>query len=407
VTDITPALLVEALRLGAHQLLAMRVPSHAAVSSTVDLVATAVGAGPARMANAVLRRIAERDLSGWLSEVAPAATPAPDAHVAVTTSPPEWVSRALRDSLVAHGASADELPALLAADNVAPQVSLAVLPGLGDMSAVLDAGGVPGRLSPLAVLAQGAPDALPGVADGHVRVQDEGSQAVALLLAEAELVGAAEGRWLDLCAGPGGKAAQRASVMTQRAADGALGEKAHLHAVEITPHRARLVETALRPLPAHRWSLHVGDGRTVALDLARDLPAGGFDRVLVDAPCSGLGALRRRPEARWRRTPADVAELSRLQRELLRAALAAVRPGGVVAYVTCSPHRAETTLVVNDVLTHRRGEGTVPVERLDAAAAASALTGSNDSGGPDLQLWPHRHGCDAMFLALLRRLPDA
>lgn len=125
-----------------------------------------------------------------------------------------------------------------------------------------------------------------------------------------------------------------------------------------------------------------------------------FDRVMVDAPCTGLGALRRRPEARWRRGPESVAELGPLQRKLLATALESVRPGGVVAYVTCSPHLAETRVVVDDVLGKRED-----VERLDApavlAAIAPGLTGLGD--GPYAQFWPHRHGTDAMFLALLRR----
>ncbi|MFD0905677.1 rRNA cytosine-C5-methyltransferase, partial [Actinomadura sediminis] len=128
---------------------------------------------------------------------------------------------------------------------------------------------------------------------------------------------------------------------------------------------------------------------------------GAFDRVMLDAPCTGLGALRRRPEARWRRGPEAVAELAPLQRRLLAAALDATRPGGVVAYVTCSPHLAETRVVVDDVVRDRGG-----AERLDAPAVlaglAPGLTGLGD--GPYAQFWPHRHGTDAMFLALLRRI---
>ncbi|KWX10967.1 hypothetical protein TR74_00490, partial [Carbonactinospora thermoautotrophica] len=126
---------------------------------------------------------------------------------------------------------------------------------------------------------------------------------------------------------------------------------------------------------------------------------GVFDRVLLDAPCTGLGALRRRPEVRWRRRPEDVPELARLQRELLRSALDAVRPGGLVAYVTCSPHLAETRVVVDDVLGERAGG----VAYVDARPLFPA--GMPDLGpGPVVQLWPHRHGTDAMFLALLRRV---
>ena len=164
----------------------------------------------------------------------------------------------------------------------------------------------------------------------------------------------------------------------------------------LQPHRARLVEQALRAVPADAVEgVVVGDGRTIL-----ERTEGGFDRVMVDAPCTGLGALRRRPESRWRREPADVPALARLQRELLGAALDATRPGGLVAYVTCSPHLAETRLVVDDVLAGRSD-----VERADAASAVRsvALEEPGLVPGTDVQLWPHVHGTDAMHLTLLRR----
>jgi 16S rRNA (cytosine967-C5)-methyltransferase len=142
--------------------------------------------------------------------------------------------------------------------------------------------------------------------------------------------------------------------------------------------------------------LRHGDGR----ELGGSEPE-RYDRILVDVPCTGLGALRRRPEARWRRTPGDVAALAPLQRALLESALAATRPGGVVAYVTCSPHPAETRLVVDDVL-RRRGDAV----RLDARPVLAQVCGepvADLGAGPDVQLWPHLHGTDAMFLSLLRR----
>ena len=131
----------------------------------------------------------------------------------------------------------------------------------------------------------------------------------------------------------------------------------------------------------------------------RPFAAASADRVLLDAPCTGLGALRRRPEARWRRQPSDVAPLAQLQRELLTSALDVVRPGGVVAYATCSPHRAETVGVLDAV----RADPTVAsTELLDARSVLPA--GMPQLGdGPTVQLWPHRQGTDAMFLALLRR----
>ncbi|MGH8869367.1 MAG: rRNA cytosine-C5-methyltransferase, partial [Actinomycetes bacterium] len=161
---------------------------------------------------------------------------------------------------------------------------------------------------------------------------------------------------------------------------------ARLLAVERRPHRARLVAQAV----AGTADVVVADARSPVLQAA------AADRVLVDVPCTGLGALRRRPEARWRRVPDDLAALLPLQRALLRSALDAARPGGVVAYVTCSPHLAETTGVLDAVLGERRD-----VERMDARPM---LPGVPELGaGPDVRLWPHRHGTDAMYLALLRR----
>ena len=144
-----------------------------------------------------------------------------------------------------------------------------------------------------------------------------------------------------------------------------------------------------------RFEVRVGDGRELG-----ELSPASYDRVMVDAPCTGLGALRRRPESRWRRTPGDLTDLSPLQRDLLTSALDSVRPGGVVAYVTCSPHLAETRAVVEDVL-RRRDD----VEVFDAVAVLEDVTLEPLPGltGPYAQLWPDLHGTDAMFLALLRR----
>ncbi len=160
-------------------------------------------------------------------------------------------------------------------------------------------------------------------------------------------------------------------------------------AVEPAARRAELVEQNTRGLPVE---VVRADGRDSGLQP-------GFDRVLVDVPCTGLGALRRRPEARWRRQPADVPALTKLQRELLAAAIALTRPGGVVLYATCSPHLAETVGVVADALRSQ------PVTALDARPLF-APAGDLDAGGADrhyVQLWPHRHGTDAMFAAALRR----
>ncbi|MGH8826706.1 MAG: RsmB/NOP family class I SAM-dependent RNA methyltransferase, partial [Jiangellaceae bacterium] len=297
-------------------------------------------------------------------------------------SHPTWIVRALLDAL---GGDLHELEAGLEADNAPASVSLVARPGRCEVAELLGAGAEPGRWSPYAAtLPSGDPTRIPAVRAGRAGVQDEGSQLVALALAAVPIDGE-DDRWLDMCAGPGGKAALLGGLATQRGA--------RLLAADRHVHRAKLVEQALRG--------DTGEHEVVVADATDPpWPADDFDRVLLDAPCSGLGALRRRPESRWRREPRDLADLRPLQVDLLRSALRSVRPGGVVGYVTCSPHLAETSTVVADAL-----RGRVDVERIDARPY---LPGVADLGaGPDVQLWPHVHGTDAMYLALLRRREDA
>ncbi len=381
----------DALRLGVHQLLAMRVPTHAAIDTTVELVRARVGRGPVGLANAVLRRVAADDLDAWLARVAPDRVADPRGWAAVAHSHPRWVVDALAEALGAVAAGRVETPAeltaMLAADNEPPRVSLVARPGLATRDEL------PGELSawsPWGVrLDGGDPGALPAVAEGRAGVQDEGSQLVAAALAGAALDGP-DARWLDLCAGPGGKAALLAAL--------GAGRGARLLAVERQPHRAALVARATEAARAGLAGVLTADGTSPAW------PPGSFDRVLVDAPCSGLGALRRRPEARWRRAATDLDALVPLQRALLGGALDAARPGGVVLYATCSPVLAETAGVVEAVLAERDDAVLEPVlpalplppEGTDAESHAGPLPGT-------VQLWPHRHGTDAMFLALLRR----
>jgi 16S rRNA (cytosine967-C5)-methyltransferase len=357
IDSIDPPVL-DALRLGAHQLLSMRVAAHAAVSTTVDVVRREVGHKPVHFANALLRAIGKRDLDAWLDVVTAGLDD--EAAISVRTSHPVWIVQAFREALGPDG----DLMSLLAADNAPPRVTLVARPGLSDPE---ELPGEPGRLSPYArILSSGDPGEIPAVREGRAGVQDEGSQLVAITLAEADIDGP-DARWLDLCAGPGGKAALLGALAAQRGAT--------LVANEVQPHRAELVRQTTRRLANVEVTEH--DGRHGPWAEA------SFDRVLVDAPCTGLGALRRRPEARWRRSPADLKTLVPLQHELLARALDLVRPGGVVVYATCSPHLAETRDVVAAV-THGRDDVTVASVR---------------------QLWPHLDGTDAMFLAVLRRAP--
>jgi 16S rRNA (cytosine967-C5)-methyltransferase len=361
--------LIDVLRLGIHQLLHMRIPAHAAVDTSCEL-AKRVGApggakGRVGFVNAVLRKVSQRDLDQWQAEF----------EEDIAMSHPAWIVRAYRDAL---GERRGELHDLLIANNEPSRPSLVARPGRISTEAMIRHPDIdPGRWSPLAgTLLRGAPDQLSTVRDGAVGVQDEGSQLVALALGRVPIVGP-DHTWLDMCAGPGGKAAILEGLAQEVGAQ--------LTAVELHPHRADLVTESLTTS-----RVLVGDARL------RPWGEVMFDRIMLDAPCTGIGALRRRPDARWRRMPTDVTQLGPLQRELLQTALDVVRPGGVVAYVTCSPHLVETEDVVH-ACTRKRTDVTV----LDAGEYLPELPDARI--GPFVQMWPHRHGTDAMFLALLRR----
>lgn len=387
------------LRLGAHQLLAMRTATHAAVNESVELQRLVANPKAAGFVNAVLRSISRDSAEHWEQRVEESARNGDEA-VGLRTSHPTWIVRALRDALRAEG-RADELEALLEADNLSPLVNLVVLPGspidaetaavLGsdpEHDLLLNAVGV----SPIGMTLSGgnpaevieAIDAPPGM----VRVQDQGSQLAALALTSATPIKPGE-RWLDLCAGPGGKTAILAA---EAALSGAT-----LRANEVSEHRAELVREATVAFP---------DGEVVSFD-GRSVEAFGgeavtFDRILVDAPCTGLGALRRRPEARWRKQPSDLPELTALQSELLDTAVTHLSVGGMLAYVTCSPHRAETRVVVDGLLKRHPD-----LRERDAKAVLQRVARDPlDLAGNQLsaQLWPHRHNTDAMFIALLERV---
>jgi 16S rRNA (cytosine967-C5)-methyltransferase len=372
--------ILDVLRLAAHELLSMRTAQHAAVDEAVSLVRETGHGSAAGFVNAVLRTITRTPADDWRARVVGNAR-GEDDRLAAEHAHPAWVVRAFRQALAAEG-RAEELPELLAADNRAPEVSLVALPGLAETSEL--AGAAPGRVSPIGALSDGGdPARWPAVREGRARVQDEGSQLVALALSRARPVRAGE-RWLDLCAGPGGKAALLAAEAVGRAT---------LVANEVVPARAGLVRSALA-IFADPPEVIVGDGR----ELGRRRP-GQFDRILLDAPCTGLGALRRRPEARWRRTPADVPALTALQLELVASAAEALAPGGILAYATCSPHPAETRAVVAHAV-DRLGLTALDTPAVLGRIATAPL---GLSGSASAQLWPHRHGTDAMFLALLEK----
>ena len=346
-------LVLRGLRLGAYELLFGGTAAHAAVAETVGAVAKAGHRGQAGYVNAVLRRLAaappawpdpQRDPVGWAT---------------TRGSHPAWI---VEEALARLGPA--EMVALVEADNVRPEVSLRATPGRAtrdELLAELAEAGAAVRPSPLSpdcvILERGDPGRLAAIGEGRAVVQDAASALV------APAVGAAPGDLVaDLAAGPGGKAGHLA----------ALG--ARVLAVEIAAGRARLVaQTADRLGLAGRLHTVVADGRRPPLR------PGAADAVLVDAPCTNLGSLRRRPEARWRHGPDDLPGLVELQLELLEAAVAAVRPGGTVLYSVCTWTRAETHEVVSRLL---QGRADLRLEEVR-------------------QLWPHRDGADGMFLARL------
>ncbi len=378
------------LRLGAHQLLSMRVSPHAAINETVNLAKEVASQGAVGFVNGCLRRISERDYQQWI-ELITADVSDPIELLAITYSHPAWVVRALQKGLDADGRG-DELAALLESDNISPKVNLVALPGLAHDADVVDH--KPTDASPIGFeLESGDPGRLDSVIAGRLRVQDAGSQLAALALSRFDmgtaLVGDQPELWLDMCAGPGGKAALLAAE--------ARSHGARLTASELQPHRTSLVVSAL-------GQSGLIDGVEIVTTDAREwgtTTPNKFDRILLDAPCSGLGALRRRPEARWRKQPKDIGELSRLQEQLLTSAWLALKPGGVLAYVTCSPHIGETASVI-EWAARKFGAS---FEQLDTATTLSQINPKLElnSSRKSVQLWSHIHGTDDLFIALIRK----
>jgi len=369
------------LLLGAHQILGMRVPAHAAINESVNLAKQKASQSAAGFVNAVLRRVSERSREQWIDKVLDSADSA-DERLSLAYSHPLWIVKSLRAALESRGLG-DSIEDLLLADNTPAKVSVAALPGFADVRDLSEYGSL-GIASPIGLELSVPPSRLPQVQSGFVRVQDQGSQLAVLALLAAEL-NVEDSSWLDLCAGPGGKAALMLAVAKQR--------NVTFEANEVSTHRAKLVQQALDPIA--KLKVSIGDGRKLAEGGAR------FSRLLLDAPCTGLGALRRRPESRWRKKSTDIPELAKLQKDLFKASWDSLLPGGVLGYVTCSPHLSETTALVSWAESQYRGD-------LELLPANAILNEINPNLGLDVtfrtaQLWPHVHGTDAMFIALFRK----
>ncbi len=371
------------LRMGAHQLLSMRIPNHAALNETVELVKQKVSPKVSGFANSVLRRISETNYDKIFESIRHRYSDN-DERLSASYSHPLWIVKALKLALAADG-RAGELEALLKSNNAPAAVNLVKLPANPDRELLDSSHLVASRASAIGYeLDSGNPTDLRDFASGSLRVQDAGSQLSALALIECKPVSTGE-RWLDLCAGPGGKAALLAA--------NAQISSATLIANELLPHRAELVRQALEPFAA-TTRVTSFDGRELS-----DQSLGQFDRILVDAPCTGLGALRRRPEARYRKSSEDLKVLTKLQLELMLSAYKNLKPGGVLAYVTCSPHLSETTAIVAAAL---KQTDAVLIDAREALRQQPVYA-NLPSNRKTVQLYTDRDQTDCMFIALLEK----
>ena len=365
--------IVDVVRLGAHQLFEMRVPSHAAVSATVELARKVIGESKASFVNALLRKMSAQTLDQWLEPVNQIKDPV--TRLAIMYSHPEWIVSAYYDLLRDYA----EVEKLLSANNLPASPTLVWWPGRSTQEEFVALGAVSTAYSPYGLKYEGTPSSLEAVRHRRAGVQDEGSQLVASIFAS---VVAKEKSWLDLCAGPGGKAALLASLAKENGKD--------FTANEISKPRAELVKQVIGT--ARLW---VGDGRDIASHDEK------FGAILADVPCTGLGALRRRPEVRWRRQVSDLRALTQLQRELSDAAISILENEGYFGYATCSPHLAETSIQVKDILTNHP-----ELELIDLTQYLPAgLHGAIRDGA--VSLWTHRHETDAMYLAVFRKKDPA
>lgn len=319
-SEVDPGI-VDICRLGVHQLFEMRVATHAAVSATVELARKVIGESKASYVNAILRKVSAKSLEEWLEPLEEIKDPV--VKLSVLHSHPEWIVSAYYDLLKDFVL----VEAELAANNVPASPTLVSWPGESTQEELVELGGVATRFSPYGARFEGSPGSLELIRHRKAGVQDEGSQLVADIF--MKFADGAE-NILDLCAGPGGKAALISHL--------ARAKGKYFFANEISEPRAALVKRVVGS-----FSVIVGDGREIASKPQR------FDAILADVPCTGLGALRRRPEVRWRRTLQDLRALTELQRELSDAAISVLNVGGIFGYATCSPHFAETSALALDV----------------------------------------------------------
>ena len=368
-TEVDPAL-VDVARMGAHQLFEMRVPTHAAVSATVELGRKVLGESKASFLNAILRKVSQKSLDDYVAEISQIKDDFE--RLEILHSHPQWIISAYMDQL----GNLEEVERLLIANNIAPRPTLVSWPGLSTQEDLSQIGAQPTTFSSYGAVFDGSPASLDLISSRKAGVQDEGSQLVADVFAK---ISAEQKSWLDLCAGPGGKAALLSAIAKTNGID--------FSANEISDVRAKLVRQVVQ-------------GATVTTVDAREINSLGktYGAILADVPCTGLGALRRRPEVRWRRTVADLKALVVLQSEIIDAAVGVLEPGGIFGYATCSPHLSETRIAVSEALKRH-----LDLEVVDVAQYIHPDLRSTGVDRGSMTLWTHRHNTDAMFLSVMRK----
>lgn len=361
--------IVDLARMGAHQIFTMRTPLHAAVSATVDVARKQLGESKGSFINALMRKASAKSLDEWLQPVREMKDDV--ARLAIEYSHPEWIVSAYLDLLK----DVSLVEAELLSNNTPAKPTLVSWPGASTQEELVALGGMATEFSPYGARFDGAPGSLELIRHRKAGVQDEGSQLVADIFAKVTKSAAST---LDLCAGPGGKAALLSHICEVSGRD--------FVANEISEPRAKLVKNVIG-----KFGVITGDGRDIASH------GRTFDAILADVPCTGLGALRRRPEVRWRRTLKDLAPLLQLQMELSEAAISVLNPGGYFGYATCSPHFAETSGQVRQILKMHPELALIDI--------SSSLPSGLHEGVRDgaLSLWGHRHNTDSMFLAIFQR----
>ena len=361
--------IVNLIRIGIHQLTKMRVAQHAAVSETVEVAKRVAGESKASYVNAILRKVSTHDNN--LPELQ---NLQPLSRLAIEYSHPEWIVSAFHDLLKDWQMVED----LLAANNAPVMPDVVAWPGKSTLDELVKLGATPIKGYVNAANLNVIPMNFAPITERRAGVQDRGSQ----LVVENFLATFESGlSWLDMCAGPGGKAAYLYNSLAIK------DPQAKFLANEPVPHRAELVKRV------------VNNQQVISVDGtdASNFPE-LYDRILVDAPCTGLGALRRRPEARWRKNLKDLKELVLLQRQLLDSSYKLLKPNGVIAYVTCSPHIAETRGQVMDFLSGHKDMNILSLNDLPGAH----LNGLLPDGS--LQLWTHLDQSDAMFMVLFKKV---